>query len=94
MPFPIRADGGSEFKAGFEPFEPPEPDGHVGRNNGPRRYGPDATGGLPDDDLNRWTDAFADGSDTFRPRNALGGHAPAGHLPSLTAEETPPSHMW
>ena len=51
---------------------------------------------LPDDDLddiNRWIDAFTDEFNTFRPHQALGGHTPAQYLHSLTAKETPVSHM-
>lgn len=105
----IRVDGGSEFKADFERecrnrgiqlFEllpgSPEPDGHVERNNGAWRYGFHATRDLSNDDLddiNRWIATFADGFSTFRPHNALDEQTPAEYLRSLTAKQTPPSHM-
>ena len=105
----IQVDGGSEFKADFEtecrrrgitPFElpprSPEPDGHVERNNGAWRYEFYATWDLTNDDLDgidRWIDAFADESDTFRPHQALGGQTPEQYLAQHAAEEPPPSHI-
>ena len=105
----IQVDGGSEFKADFEtecqrrgitlfelPPRSPELNGHVERNNGAWRYEFYATWDLTNDDLdgiNRWIDAFADESDTFRPRQALGGQTPAQYLAKHAAEEAPPSHM-
>ena len=105
----IQVDGGSGFKADFEtecqrrridlfelPPRSPKLNGHVERNNGAWRYEFYATWDLPDDNLdhvNRWIDAFADESDTFRPHQALGGHTPAEYLARHTAEEPPPSHM-
>ena len=105
----IQVDGGSEFKADFKrechnrgiqlfelPPRSPELNGHVERNNGAWRYEFYATWDLPNDDLddiNRWIDAFADEFNTLRPHNALDGQTPAEYLLSLTAKETPPSHM-
>ncbi len=105
----IQVDGGSEFKADFEtecqrrridlfelPPRSPKLNGHVERNNGAWRYEFYASWDLPDDNLdhiNRWIDAFADEFNTFRPHQALGGHTPAQYLHSLTAKETPVSHM-
>ncbi len=105
----IQVDGGSEFKADFEtecqrrgidlfelPPRSPKLNGHVERNNGAWRYEFYASWDLPDDnldDINRWIDAFADEFNTFRPHQALGGHTPAQYLHSLTAKETPVSHM-
>ncbi len=63
------------------------------RSGRPKFY---ATRDLPDDDLDRidrWIDAFADESDTFRPHRALGGHTPAEYLARHTAEEPLPSRM-
>ena len=110
MPFPIRAiqvDGGSEFKAGFERechkrgidlFEllpgSPELNGCIERNNGAWRYEFYATWDLDPDGTNRWTDAFADEFNTFRPHDALDGQTSAEYLLSLTAEETRPSHVY
>ena len=105
----IQVDGGSEFKADFEtecqrrgidlfelPPRSPKLNGHVERNNGAWRYEFHASWDLPDDDLddiNRWTDAFADEFNAFGPHQALGGHTPAEYLTKRTAEEPPPSHM-
>ena len=105
----IQVDGGSEFKADFEtecrrrgitlfelPPRSPEPDGHVERDNGAWRYEFYATWDLANDDLdgiNRWIDAFADESDTFRPHQALGGQTPEQYLAKHAAEEPPPSHI-
>ena len=105
----IQVDGGSEFKADFEhecrkrgidlfelPPRSPELNGHVERNDGPWRYEFYASWDLPNDDLddiNRWIDAFADEFSTFRPYQALDGHTSAEYLLSLTAKETPTSHM-
>ena len=105
----IRVDGGSEFMAGLEtecrrrgiapfelPPESPEPDGHVERDNGAWRYEFHAAWDLANDDLDgidRWIDAFADESGTFRPRQAPGGQTPAQDLARHTAEEPPPSHI-
>ena len=105
----IQVDGGSEFKASFEhecqkrgiqlfelPPKSPKLNGHVERNNGAWRYEFYATWDLPNDnldDINRWIDAFADEFNTLRPHNAPDGNTPAEYLLSLTAEETPPSHM-
>ena len=64
--------------------------------NGAWRYEFYASWNLPNDnldDINRWIDAFADEFNTFRPHQALGGHTPAEYLHSLTAKETPVSHM-
>ena len=101
----IQVDGGSEFKADFEtecqrrgielfelPPRSPKLNGHVERNNGAWRYEFYATWDLPNDDLdriNRWIDAFAAESDTFRPHQTLGGHTPTQYLHSLTAKRPP-----
>ena len=78
------------------PPRSPELNGHVERNNGAWRYECYATWDLSNDDLdgiNRWIDAFADESDTFRPHRALGGPTPAQYRAQHAAEETLPSHI-
>ena len=56
------------------------------------RQAPGRHARFPIERIDRWIDAFADESDAFRPRRALGGRTPARYLAEHAAEEPLPSH--